>query len=172
MQALYADLGHFNAKSIQLSFIAFVYPSLVVTYLGQTSYIMKNRQTASTAFWSSTPQSIAVPVIIIATLAAIIASQALITGAFSIMKQAISIKCFPRFTIKQTSNTNQVHQLICCINFLSFFQSIHNNGIAVVVGHKCVQNLHEYIHNEYIFVMSCIHKCRDKSTSPKSTGPS
>lgn len=80
-EALYADLGHFSARSIQLSFIAIVYPSLTLTYLGQTAYILENKPAAATAFWSSQPSALYVPMVILATLAAIIASQALITGA-------------------------------------------------------------------------------------------
>lgn len=102
-EALYADLGHFSARSIQLSFLTIVFPSLTITYLGQAAFILENKEAAGQVFWASIPRSVYVPMVILATAAAIIASQALISGAFSITRQGISIKLFPRFTVKHTS---------------------------------------------------------------------
>ena len=116
-EALYADMGHFSAKAIQLSFLTVVYPSLIVTYLGQTAYISANRAQAAQTFWASIPKPVFVPMVVLATLAAIIASQALITGAFSITKQGIAIRCFPRFTVKHTSAHNEGQVYIPEINF-------------------------------------------------------
>ena len=102
-EALYADLGHFTANSIRAPFICMVYPALTLVYLGQTSYILENKGESGTTFWSSTPDSVYIPMVILATLAAIIASQALITGAFSIAQQGMAISCFPRFTVHHTN---------------------------------------------------------------------
>lgn len=102
-EALYADLGHFSSNSIRLCFISFVYPSLTLTYLGQTAYILEYKEAAASAFWSSLPRPVYIPMLVVATAAAVIASQALITGAFSITSQAMSIKCFPRFTVRHTN---------------------------------------------------------------------
>ncbi|KFM26301.1 Potassium transporter 26 [Auxenochlorella protothecoides] len=106
-EALFADLGHFNAPAIRTSFIAFVYPSLVCAYLGQTAFIIHDRSAAPTAFWSSVPKPIYWPMVVIATLAAILASQAMITGCFSIVQQAVALNCFPRVTIRHTEATHR-----------------------------------------------------------------
>lgn len=116
-EALYADLGHFNARAIQLSFLGLVYPCLTLTYLGQAAYILENKSAASQVFWASTPTPVHVPMIILATLAAIIASQALISGAFSITRSGISMKCFPRFTVRHTSEKHEGQIYIPEINF-------------------------------------------------------
>ncbi|KAL6777355.1 KUP1 [Auxenochlorella protothecoides x Auxenochlorella symbiontica] len=106
-EALFADLGHFNAPAIRTSFIAFVYPSLVCAYLGQTAFIIHDRSAAPTAFWSSVPKPIYWPMVVIATLAAVLASQAMITGCFSIVQQAVALNCFPRVTIRHTEATHR-----------------------------------------------------------------
>ena len=123
-EALYADLGHFSSKAIQISFLSFVYPALTLTYLGQTAYILEFKDAASSAFWSSLPRPVYVPMLIVATAAAIIASQALITGSFSITSQAMSIKCFPRFTVRHTSIHEKGQIYIPEVNFSLMIGSV------------------------------------------------
>ena len=138
-EALYADLGHFTAKSIRLSFLTLVYPALSLNYLGQTAYLMEHPDQSPVAFWASTPSSVYVPMVVIATLAAIIASQAMITGAFSITRQGIAMRCYPRFTVKHTSkhHEGQIYipemnffLLVFCIIIVASFQSATRIGNA------------------------------------------
>ncbi|KAM0880388.1 hypothetical protein ACQ4PT_033605 [Festuca glaucescens] len=102
-EAMFADLGHFNKSSIQLAYSAIVYPSMILAYAGQAAFLIKNPSMLSTTFYSSTPEPLFWPMFIIATLSAIVASQALISASFSIIRQSIALGCFPRVTMKHTS---------------------------------------------------------------------
>ncbi|KAL1820163.1 potassium transporter 4 [Daucus carota subsp. sativus] len=102
-EAMFADLGHFTAMSIRLAFITVVYPCLIVQYMGQAAYLSKNVSSISNSFYDSIPDPIFWPVFIIATLAAIVASQAIITATFSIVKQCHALGCFPRIKVVHTS---------------------------------------------------------------------
>lgn len=102
-EALFADLSHFPVSAIQLAFTVVVFPCLLLAYSGQAAYIMVNREHVVDAFYRSIPEKIYWPVFIIATLAAIVASQATITATFSIIKQALAHGCFPRVKVVHTS---------------------------------------------------------------------
>ncbi|CAA0823821.1 Potassium transporter 11 [Striga hermonthica] len=102
-EALFADLAHFPVSSIQLAFTVVVFPSLLLAYSGQAAYLMDNRDHAADAFYRSIPNSVYWPVFIVATLAAIVASQATISATFSIIKQALALGCFPRVKVVHTS---------------------------------------------------------------------
>ncbi|GER33165.1 potassium transporter [Striga asiatica] len=102
-EALFADLAHFPVSSIQLAFTVVVFPCLLLAYSGQAAYLMDNRDHAADAFYRSIPNSIYWPVFIVATLAAIVASQATISATFSIIKQALALGCFPRVKVVHTS---------------------------------------------------------------------
>uniref|UniRef100_A0A2P2MCR4 Potassium transporter n=1 Tax=Rhizophora mucronata TaxID=61149 RepID=A0A2P2MCR4_RHIMU len=102
-EAMFADIGHFTALSIRLAFVFVIYPCLVVQYMGQAAYLSKNLQSISNSFYRSIPDPVFWPVFIIATLAAIVASQAVITATFSIVKQCHALGCFPRVKIVHTS---------------------------------------------------------------------
>ncbi|KAH9303017.1 hypothetical protein KI387_014600 [Taxus chinensis] len=106
-EAMFADLGHFNKRSIQIAYSALVYPALIITYTGQTAYLIKNPGDMKNAFYSSIPDPVYWPMFVIATLAAIVASQALISASFSIIKQSMALGCFPRVKIVHTSQTNE-----------------------------------------------------------------
>ncbi|KAG8078989.1 hypothetical protein GUJ93_ZPchr0007g5655 [Zizania palustris] len=103
-EAMFADMGHFNKSSIQVAFSTVVFPSLILAYSGQTAYLIKNPGAMSTAFYSSIPGPLFWPMFVIATLAAIVASQSLISASFSIIRQSIALGCFPRTTVKHTSD--------------------------------------------------------------------
>lgn len=157
-EALYADMGHFSAKAIQLSFLTIVYPSLVLTYLGQTAFITANRELSVQAFWASIPKPVYVPMVILAALAAIIASQAMITGAFSITKQGIAIRCFPRFTVRHTSahNEGQVYipeinysLMVGCLIIVAAFQNSGRIGNAYGELHFFLQNFKIFLFFHY-----------------------
>lgn len=102
-EALYADMGHFSAGAIRLSFFTIVYPALTLAYLGQTAVLLQRPEAAERIYWQSVPTPLFWPILVLATIATIVASQALITGAFSVAQQAVSLNVFPRFTIKHTN---------------------------------------------------------------------
>ncbi|XP_075091234.1 potassium transporter 11 isoform X2 [Nicotiana tabacum] len=102
-EALFADLAHFPVSAIQLAFTVIVFPCLLLTYTGQAAYLMQNKEHVVDAFYRSIPESIYWPVFVIATLAAIVASQATISATFSIIKQALALGCFPRVKVVHTS---------------------------------------------------------------------
>ncbi|GLJ12812.1 hypothetical protein SUGI_0198230 [Cryptomeria japonica] len=106
-EAMFADLGHFNKSSIQIAFSCLVYPALILTYSGQAAYLIKNPQDISKTYYKSIPHGVYWPMFVIATLAAIVASQALISATFSIVKQSMALGCFPRVNLVHTSKSNE-----------------------------------------------------------------
>ncbi|CAN0855072.1 Potassium transporter 11 [Linum grandiflorum] len=102
-EALFADLAHFPVPAIQIAFTVVVFPCLLLAYSGQAAYLVKNTDHVSDAFYRSIPESIYWPVFLVATAAAIVASQATISATFSIIKQAHAHGCFPRVKVVHTS---------------------------------------------------------------------
>ncbi|KAI6677403.1 hypothetical protein NL676_038199 [Syzygium grande] len=102
-EAMFADLGHFTALSIRLAFAVVIYPCLVVQYMGQAAFLSKNISSIPHSFYDSIPDAVFWPVFVIATLAAIVGSQAVITATFSIVKQCHALGCFPRVKVVHTS---------------------------------------------------------------------
>uniref|UniRef100_A0A5B7BD32 Potassium transporter n=1 Tax=Davidia involucrata TaxID=16924 RepID=A0A5B7BD32_DAVIN len=102
-EAMFADLGHFTALSIRLAFAFVVYPCLVVQYMGQAAFLSKNISSIPNSFYDSIPEVVFWPAFVIATLAAIVGSQAIITATFSIIKQCHALGCFPRVKVVHTS---------------------------------------------------------------------
>ncbi|KAK4282171.1 hypothetical protein QN277_013579 [Acacia crassicarpa] len=102
-EAMFADLGHFTALSIRLAFAFVIYPCLVVQYMGQAAFLSKNLNSVHNSFYDSIPGTVYWPVFVIATLAAIVGSQAVITATFSIIKQCHALGCFPRVKVVHTS---------------------------------------------------------------------
>ncbi|XP_068658697.1 probable potassium transporter 2 [Aristolochia californica] len=102
-EAMFADLGHFTDGSIKLAFACVIYPCLVVQYMGQAAFLSKNFLSVHTSFYDSIPKPIFWPIFVIATLAAIVASQAVISATFSIIKQCHALGCFPRVKVVHTS---------------------------------------------------------------------
>ncbi|EYU22480.1 hypothetical protein ABFS82_05G015000 [Erythranthe guttata] len=106
-EAMFADLGHFSQLSIQIAFTSFVYPSLVLAYMGQAAYLSQHHEMQNDyhiGFYVSVPETLRWPVLVIAVLAAVVGSQAIITGTFSIIKQCSALGCFPRVKIVHTSS--------------------------------------------------------------------
>ncbi|KAK8687096.1 hypothetical protein V6N13_085928 [Hibiscus sabdariffa] len=106
-EAMYADLGHFSQLSIKIAFTFVVYPSLTLAYMGQAAYLSKhhiNETDYRIGFYVSVPEQIRWPVLVIAILAAVVGSQAIITGTFSIIKQCSALGCFPKIKIIHTSS--------------------------------------------------------------------
>ncbi|GKB08290.1 probable potassium transporter 17 isoform X1 [Tanacetum coccineum] len=106
-EALFADLGHFDRQSIQIAFLSFIYPSLVLTYAGQTAYLIQNPNHHDDGFYKFIPTKLYWPMFVIASLAAIVASQSLISATFSVIKQSVVLDYFPRIKIVHTSSSNE-----------------------------------------------------------------
>ncbi|XP_027171881.1 potassium transporter 5-like [Coffea eugenioides] len=102
-EAMFADLSHFSVRAVQISFSSVVFPTLISTYLGQAAYLMKFPENVGNTFYKSVPDSIYWPTFVIAVVAAIIASQAMISAAFAIISQALNLGCFPRVRVVHTS---------------------------------------------------------------------
>ena len=110
-EALYADLGHFGKKPIRLAWFAVVMPALVLNYFGQGAMLLQHPENVGNPFYEMAPSWALYPLIVLATLAAVIASQALITAAFSVTKQAIQLGYLPRLRLLHTSvrETGQIY---------------------------------------------------------------
>ncbi|CAL5003637.1 unnamed protein product [Urochloa decumbens] len=102
-EALYADLCHFPVLAIQIAFTLVVFPCFLLAYTGQAAYIIDHKDHVADAFYRSIPGAIYWPAFIIATLAAVFASQATISATYSIIKQALALGCFPRVNVVHTS---------------------------------------------------------------------
>ncbi|MCD7453383.1 hypothetical protein HAX54_020798 [Datura stramonium] len=144
-EALFADVGHFSVRSIQLSMCCVTYPALILAYLGQGAYLMKHSEDVADTFYKSLPHAIYWPMFIVAVLAAIIASQALISATFAIVQQSLALGCFPRVKIVHTSTRHrgQIYipeinnfLMICCVLVTLAFRTTEKlgnaYGIAVV----------------------------------------
>jgi KUP system potassium uptake protein len=103
-EALYADMGHFGKRPIRVAWFGFVMPALLLNYFGQGALLLRDPSAADNPFYKLAPAGFTVPLIVIATAAAIIASQALISGAFSLTQQSIQLGYSPRMTIVHTSH--------------------------------------------------------------------
>ena len=118
-EALYADMGHFGRKPIGLSWLVFVLPALMCNYLGQGALLFREGQEAlRSPFYMLAPDSLQLPLVILATMAAIIASQAVISGAFSVTQQAIQLGFMPRLRIEHTSAATAGQIYIPLVNWM------------------------------------------------------
>lgn len=105
VEAMFADLGAFGARAIQISWLAFAYPCLLFAYIGQAAYISadKTGQAWTNPFFNSVPSPAFYPALVISVLAAVVASQAIITGSFQLLIQIMNLSYFPRLKVKHTS---------------------------------------------------------------------
>ena len=117
-EALYADMGHFGKSPIRMAWTAVVLPALVLNYLGQGAFVIAHPEAAVNPFFLMLPVWALVPLVLLATAVTVIASQAVITGAFSIAQQAIALGLFPRMNITHTSETESGQIYIGQINWL------------------------------------------------------
>ena len=106
-EALYADMGHFGRKPIQMAWIGFVLPALTLNYLGQGALMLSDPDAIENPFFLLAPEWFRLPLVVLATLATIIASQAMISGAFSIARQCVQLGFLPRLQVVHTSETEQ-----------------------------------------------------------------
>src|SRR3984893_15601130 len=119
-EALYADLGHFGKKPIQAAWLFIVLPSLALNYLGQGALVMADPKAVENPFFLMFPDWALIPMVGLATAATVIASQAVITGAYSLTRQAIQLGLLPRFEIRHTSEAHSGQIYIPRINRLLF----------------------------------------------------
>ncbi|MDP2273760.1 MAG: potassium transporter Kup [Archangium sp.] len=142
-EALYADMGHFGAKPIRVSWFAMVFPALLLNYFGQGAFLLTHGWVEN-PFYEIVPRSMLYPMVALATAATVIASQALISGAFSLTRQAVQLGFMPRVTIVHTSaeNAGQIYVpevnyalMVACLALVVIFQKSSNltaaYGIAV-----------------------------------------
>ncbi|MDO8978776.1 MAG: potassium transporter Kup [Afipia sp.] len=127
-EALYADLGHFGRKPIQAAWFYFVLPCLLLNYFGQGALVLANPGTIENPFYRMVPETFLVPLICLATAATVIASQAVITGAFSLVRQAIQLGLLPRFEVRYTSETHAGQIYLPRVNILLLI------GVLLLVG--------------------------------------
>src|SRR5256885_4484423 len=104
-EALYADLGHFGRKPIQAGWLYFVLPSLLINYFGQGALVLSDPTAIENSFYRMVPDILLLPLVVLATAATVIASQAVITGAYSLTRQAVQLGLLPRFEVRYTSET-------------------------------------------------------------------
>ncbi len=117
-EALYADLGHFGKRPIQTAWLLLVLPSLALNYLGQGALVIGSPDTIENPFFLMFPEWALVPMVVLATVATVIASQAVITGAYSLTRQAIQLGLMPRFEIRHTSEAHSGQIYIPRVNML------------------------------------------------------
>ena len=136
-EALYADRGHFGATPIRRTWLFIVFPAVMLSYLGQGALILNDHQAVSNPFYLLVPHSMLIPMVILATAATIIASQAAITGSFSVARQAVQLGFLPRLNIKHTSTTEgQIY--VPLINWL-----LAAGVVALIVGFQASSKLTE-----------------------------
>jgi KUP system potassium uptake protein len=127
-EALYADLGHFGRKPIQTAWLFLVLPALLINYFGQGALVLANPSAMDDPFYRLVPESMLLPLVVLATLATVIASQAVITGAYSLTRQAIQLGLLPRFEIRHTSATQYGQIYMPRVNMLLLV------GVLLLVG--------------------------------------
>ncbi|XP_047337151.1 potassium transporter 5-like [Impatiens glandulifera] len=148
-EALFADVGHFSVKSIQISMCSVVYPAILLSYTGQASYLRKNSENVANVFFKSLPGPMYWPTFVVSVLAAIIASQALISGTFSIIQQSISLGCFPRVKIVHTSAKYQGQVYIPEVNYLLMVACV-----CVTLGFRTTAKIGNAYGIAVVFVMT------------------
>jgi KUP system potassium uptake protein len=135
-EALYADLGHFGRKPITYAWFVLVLPSLLLNYFGQGALILSDPSAIDNPFYRSVPATGLLPMVVLATLATIIASQATITGAFSLTSQAVQLRLLPRLTIRHTSQEHAGQIYLPAVNWLML-----GGVLTLVVSFQASENL-------------------------------
>ena len=135
-EALYADMGHFGPKPIRVAWLAIVFPSLVLNYAGQAAIVLDGAPSDGNIFFRLCPGPLLVPLVVLATLATIIASQAIITGAFSMTRQAVQLGWLPRVAVKQTSAEGYGQIYVGPVNWMLMVVTV-----ALTLGFRKSDNL-------------------------------
>jgi len=130
-EALYADMGHFGPRPVRLAWSIFVFPALVLNYAGQAALVLEGAPTGDNIFYQLCPSWLLIPLLILATVATIIASQSIITGAFSMTRQAIQLGWLPRLQITQTSEEGYGQIYVGTVNWLLMLVTL---GLTIGFG--------------------------------------
>ncbi|MDP9056683.1 MAG: potassium transporter Kup [Pseudomonadota bacterium] len=129
VEALYADMGHFGRKPIAFAWMIIALPCLILNYMGQAALLITRPEAASNPFFNMAPPQFLLPLVILATMATVIASQAVISGAFSVTQQAMQLGYIPRFKIKHTSSEAAGQIYIPGVNW---FLAVMVAGLVIV----------------------------------------
>jgi KUP system potassium uptake protein len=135
-EALYADMGHFGRGPIKLAWFAIVFPSLILNYAGQAALVLEGAPPDGNIFFRLCPSVLLIPFVVLATVATIIASQSIITGAFSMTRQAIQLGWLPRLRIKQTSSEGYGQIYVGVVNWLLMIVTV-----GLTIGFRKSDNL-------------------------------
>jgi KUP system potassium uptake protein len=135
-EALYADMGHFGAGPIRLAWSTVVFPSLLLNYAGQAAVVLSDGVTSDNTFYRLCPGPLLLPLIVLATVATVIASQSIITGAFSMTRQALQLGWLPRLRITQTSAEGYGQIYVGAVNWLLMLATV-----ALAIGFGKSDNL-------------------------------
>jgi KUP system potassium uptake protein len=147
-EALYADMGHFGRNPIRISWFTLVFPALILNYFGQGAFLLDHPNLASNPFYGLVPKPFLYPMVGLSTIATVIASQAMISGAFSLTRQAVQLGYCPRVTIIHTSQTTQGQiyipevnwlMMIACIGLVLVFKA--SSGLAGAYGVAVTANM-------------------------------
>ncbi|XP_031109434.1 potassium transporter 2-like [Ipomoea triloba] len=136
-EAMFADLGHFSYAAIQIAFTFLVYPALILAYMGQAAFLSRHHHTIhQIGFYVSVPESVRWPVLVVAILASVVGSQAIISGTFSIINQSQSLGCFPRVKVVHTSDEIHGQVYIPEINWILMILCV-----AVTIGFRDTKHM-------------------------------
>ena len=135
-EALYADLGHFGERPIQIDWFSFVGPSLLLNYFGQGALLIRNPEAAHNPFYFLAPKWALYPLVVLAAMATVIASQAIISGVFSLTQQAIQLGYLPRMEVVHTSGSEMGQIYVPAVN-----RAVMVATIALVLGFRTSTNL-------------------------------
>ena len=135
-EALYADMGHFGARPIRLAWYGLVFPSLILNYAGQTALVLEGAPITDNIFYRLCPALLLIPLVVLATIATIIASQSIITGAFSMTRQAIQLGWLPPMRITQTSAEGYGQIYVGVVNWLLMIATL-----GLTIGFRKSDNL-------------------------------
>jgi KUP system potassium uptake protein len=135
-EALYADMGHFGRRPITFGWYGMVLPSLLLNYWGQGAFLLENPDDIESVFFRMAPDALVLPLVLIATCATIIASQALISGVFSLTAQAVQLDYLPRIAIRHTSERQSGQIYVPLVNWLLMVACV-----GLVIGFQTASNL-------------------------------
>ena len=135
-EALYADMGHFGRRPITIGWYAMVLPALLLNYWGQGAFLLANPEDIESVFFRMAPEPLLIPLVLLATCATVIASQALISGVFSLTAQAVQLDYLPRIQIRHTSHSHSGQIYVPLVNW-----GLMIACIGLVVGFRTSSNL-------------------------------
>ena len=156
-EAMYADLGHFGSKAVRLSWIGVVFPSLILTYAGQAALLVQDPSAVDNTFFRSIPSGIYVPMLILATAATVIASQALISGSFSLISAAIKLNFLPHLRLKHTSEGQEGQIYLLSVNYALMISTV----VVVLVFQKssALANAYGLAVTFVMIITTCMYTC-------------